>query len=88
MNVQWVKDVQRQCKAAKIPFFFKQWGGVQKAKNGRSLDGKTYDAMPELSTNAPPERSVRERHISHLASAAIHFDNGPLVHITRRTHVA
>jgi hypothetical protein len=32
---------------AKIPFFFKQWGGVRKSETGRSLDGKTYDEFPQ-----------------------------------------
>jgi protein gp37 len=31
-----------------VPFFFKQWGGVQKKRAGRLLDGKTWDAMPEV----------------------------------------
>jgi protein gp37 len=35
-----------QCLKAKIPFFFKQWGGVHKKKAGRLLDGKTWDEMP------------------------------------------
>ena len=35
-----------QCERAKIPFFFKQWGGVNKKKTGRKLDGRTYDEMP------------------------------------------
>jgi protein gp37 len=42
----WVVGVRDQCKKAKVPFFFKQWGGVQKKKAGRLLDGKTYDEMP------------------------------------------
>jgi protein gp37 len=32
-----------------VPFFFKQWGGVRKAKNGRELNGRTYDQMPRSS---------------------------------------
>lgn len=42
----WVADIRDQCVAAKVPFFFKQWGGVQKKKAGRVLDGKTWDQMP------------------------------------------
>lgn len=45
----WVRDIRRQCNARRIPFFFKQWGGVRKKENGRSLDGRTYDALPRPS---------------------------------------
>jgi protein gp37 len=38
--------VRRQCRQQNVPFFFKQWGGVRKSKNGRILDGRTYDEMP------------------------------------------
>ena len=43
----WVVGVRDQCLKAKVPFFFKQWGGVQKKKAGRLLDGKTWDQMPK-----------------------------------------
>ncbi len=46
MNVDWVLDIQEQCAAANTKFFFKQWGGTNKKKAGRLLNGKTYDAMP------------------------------------------
>jgi protein gp37 len=42
----WVRGVRDQCQAAAVPFFFKQWGGVQKARHGRLLDGKTWDELP------------------------------------------
>jgi protein gp37 len=47
MNPDWVTDIRDQCQAANVPFFFKQWGGVNKKKAGRILDGQTYDEMPE-----------------------------------------
>jgi protein gp37 len=43
---QWVINIREQCRAANVPFFFKQWGGVRKAESGRKLDGQTYDEMP------------------------------------------
>lgn len=43
---EWVVGVRDQCKKAKVPFFFKQWGGMQKKKAGRLLDGRTWDEMP------------------------------------------
>jgi protein gp37 len=48
MQREWVLSLRDQCEAAGVKFFFKQWGGVQKKKAGRELDGKTYDAMPEI----------------------------------------
>lgn len=47
MDKAWVLEIQRQCKTAKVPFFFKQWGGVQKHRTGRELQGKTWDQMPK-----------------------------------------
>jgi protein gp37 len=47
MKHHWVTDIRDQCEAANVDFFFKQWGGVNKKKNGRVLEGDTYDAMPE-----------------------------------------
>jgi protein gp37 len=46
MDVDWVLDIQRQCEKAKAAFFFKQWGGTNKKKSGRVLNGRTYDEMP------------------------------------------
>lgn len=46
MEVEWVIDIQKQCRRAKVPFFFKQWGGVNKKKAGRVLKGRTWDEMP------------------------------------------
>lgn len=42
----WVTDIQQQCEAAGVAFFFKQWGGVNKKASGRELNGRTYDEMP------------------------------------------
>lgn len=46
MDPDWVIDIMDQCKTAEVAFFFKQWGGVNKKKNGRILNGRTYDEMP------------------------------------------
>jgi protein gp37 len=46
MNSEWVTEIFRQCRVARVPFFFKQWGGVQKHKTGRQLFGRAYDEMP------------------------------------------
>jgi protein gp37 len=47
MDGSWVLEIKRQCVKAKVPFFFKQWGGVWKKRNGRLLQGKTWDQMPK-----------------------------------------
>ena len=46
MEIQWVRDIREQCIESKVPFFFKQWGGFNKKKNGRELDGRTWDEFP------------------------------------------
>lgn len=46
MEEKWVLEIKRQSDAAKVPFFFKQWGGVNKKQAGRTLLGKTWDSMP------------------------------------------
>lgn len=46
MLVNWVTEIREQCQNAGIAFFFKQWGGVQKKRNGRELEGRTWDEMP------------------------------------------
>jgi protein gp37 len=50
LKQEWVTSILRQCEAQDVPFFFKQWGGVRKKKTGRELNGKTYDAMPQIAT--------------------------------------
>jgi protein gp37 len=46
MDPAWVTDIRDQCLQAEVPFFFKQWGGFNKKKNGRLLNGRTWDQMP------------------------------------------
>ena len=43
---EWVRDLRDQCVRAKVPFFFKQWGGTQKKRTGRTLDGRVWDEFP------------------------------------------
>lgn len=47
MDEDWALDIMDQCKSANTAFFFKQWGGTNKKKTGRLLNGRTYDEMPE-----------------------------------------
>lgn len=46
MEEKWVLDIRDQCHAARVPFFFKQWGGFNKKKAGRVLGGRTWDQLP------------------------------------------
>lgn len=46
MKKEWVLNIKEQCAVAKVPFFFKQWGGVRKSETGREIDGQTFDEMP------------------------------------------
>lgn len=46
MREEWVLSILRQCRAAAVPFFFKQWGGVRKSVAGRELRGRTWNEMP------------------------------------------
>ena len=48
MNPDWVLDIQQQCEEKNVKFFFKQWGGTNKKKTGRILNGRTYDDMPSI----------------------------------------
>jgi len=64
---EWVTSVRDQCRRARVPFFFKQWGGIQKSRTGRELDGRTYDALPEV----PPVAPVMERQRRLEAIAAV-----------------
>ena len=47
MDPAWDRSVRDQCVEQGVPFFFKQWGGVNKKKTGRILDGRTWDQLPE-----------------------------------------
>lgn len=46
MHVSWVRWIRDLCTEQDVPFFFKQWGGIQKSRNGRELDGRFWDGMP------------------------------------------
>jgi protein gp37 len=58
MNPAWVLDIRDQCRRAGVAFFFKQWGGVWKKRNGRELEGRTWDEMPRGAGTQPSTRSL------------------------------
>ena len=58
MDADWVRQIRDRCLRYNVPFFFKQWGGVQKSRSGRILDGRTWDEFP---TRGSIERTVSEK---------------------------
>lgn len=53
MRSEWVTLIRDECLAARVPFFFKQWGGVQKKRAGRELEHRTWDQLPSGCITAP-----------------------------------
>jgi len=66
MKPEWVRNIRDQCQEQGIRFFFKQWGGVQKKRSGRELDGRTYDDLPPRSECGLPDKTTRDAAIQHL----------------------
>lgn len=58
MKSEWVRAIRDQCKKQKVPFFFKQWGGIRPKTGGRLLDGKEWSQFPKLSKNATDPREL------------------------------
>ena len=61
MKEEWVQSIRAQCRKAGVPFFFKQWGGVQKSRSGRQLNGRTWDEFPESDFRPEPDLETRRR---------------------------
>ena len=70
MRPEWVRSLREQCENQKVAFFFKQWGGRNKKKTGRVLDGQTFDAFPTIEREAVPDRYIRTQHLSSFQSDA------------------
>lgn len=66
MKREWVVSIRRQCREQRVPFFFKQWGGVRKKKNGRLLDQRTYDEYPQRVAAVVPDRADCVRHAAEF----------------------
>ncbi len=69
IEATWVRSVRAQCRAQRVPFFFKQWGGVRKSETGRELDGKTYDEFPDSRANPVPSSADRADLLDQFAVA-------------------
>ncbi len=64
----WVLEVRDRCHDAKVPFFFKQWGGRQKSRNGRELAGRTYDEVPRRVVQAVMDRERLQAALAEVAA--------------------
>jgi protein gp37 len=64
MDAKWCRSLRDQCRSASVPFFFKQWGGFNKKANGRELDGRTYDEIPERNDRPVPDLKQRRSMIA------------------------
>lgn len=53
MKPEWVQQIEDRCRAFGTAFFFKQWGGKNKKATGRTLNGRTFDEMPDDRTSSP-----------------------------------
>jgi hypothetical protein len=65
-----------------VPFFFKQWGGVRKAKNGRLLDGHTYDEYPQRVVGQVPDRLNCMKYAADFLESFEMHPQRPLVQLT------
>ena len=84
MRAAWVDAIRDQCELVGAAFFFKQWGGVQKSKTGRLLNGRTYDDMPAQSTATMPSRAERQTIMRDLAPLTRQWTTAPLVQLAPR----
>jgi protein gp37 len=66
----WVISIRDQCHGEKVPFFFKQWGGVRKSLAGRELDGRTYDEFPRTSSHDAPSTASDFRPVLRVFAAS------------------
>lgn len=81
MKREWVVSIQKQCMDQRVPFFFKQWGGVRKAKNGRLLDGRTYDEYPQRIAGQVPDRADCLKSAEDFLELFRNSPIGPLVQL-------
>src|SRR5579863_388100 len=88
MKKEWVEAIRQACRAANTLFFFKQWGGVQKSKYGRTLNGRTYDEMPPRSTSRIPSRAERLDLARTIGQLTDGWSDSPLVQLKSREVVA
>lgn len=80
IDEQWIISIRDQCVKSKVPFFFKQWGGVQKVRRGRELGGRTYDAIPLRKSGPMPAATVRREMAAKFERSARAWQAHPLAY--------
>jgi hypothetical protein len=83
MQPAWVSAIKQACEAHGTKFFFKQWGGVNKARTGRLLNGRTYDDMPPRIKPPVRTRDERQKLQEELAAIAKPWRTTPLIQLRR-----
>lgn len=68
MKPEWVRRIRDNCRTSRVPFLFKQWGGVRK-EAGRTLDGRTHNDFPSWRVSSPPSAVQRELQLRSLDEA-------------------
>jgi hypothetical protein len=71
MEEGWVLSIQQQCEDANVPFFFKQWGGVRKKVNGRTLQGKTHSEFPLRVTHPTLPAITRKQYAMDIEGSSL-----------------
>jgi protein gp37 len=71
MREEWVLSIQQQCADAKVPFFFKQWGGVPKKEQGRTLRGRTHNGFPKRVKNPTLPATARMEHVREIERSGL-----------------
>jgi protein gp37 len=66
MQESWVTSIRDQCRQTRVPFFFKQWGGVRKSDHGRTLAGRTHDDYPAPSARPIPCLAERRASVTRI----------------------
>jgi protein gp37 len=61
MERDWAIDIRNQCVGARVPFFFKQWGGRSPKSGGRLLEGKEWNQFPAKRSAAPKQLEIEMR---------------------------
>jgi protein gp37 len=75
MRKKWVLDIRDQCQKAEVPFFFKQWGGTNKKRTGRLLNGQSWNEMPGKFRSLRPQTSVPVTVSNRGVSSTRHIAN-------------
>jgi protein gp37 len=73
LDEAWVESIRNQCERQGVPFFFKQWGGVQKKKHGRTLNGRNYDEMPAVTVALAPVEVELARRVRDVEALVRRF---------------